>query len=236
MTRYIGGPWGGAWRPATLARLTRQASSIQPLKHWRMVRPVGSLFRVEIATASVAAVDSWPATRASLARIAQAAGRKQIASGLSLDRPGCAIWADLIPPSAADDTLVPGRELASAHTGETSIVQVHRQAFDVVRFLPAPNCEYFLEFTLKVDDFETWMLAFDQEGAAQRATDGLIDEVIARGVNDPSLVHLVFLVSELETARRGVRSPARTCFSPAAAVPRQPPFEFFRWTGAGAAG
>jgi len=98
--------------------------------------------------------------------------------------------------------------MAPAHAGESSIVEVQRQAFNVVRFIPAPNCEYFLGFTMKGENFETWMAAFDQEGAAHRATDGLIDEVVARGVDDPSLVHLVFLVADLETARRGVRSLA----------------------------
>jgi hypothetical protein len=194
------------------------------------------LFRVAIATASLSSVDSWPTTRASLASLAQEAGRKQIASGLSLDRPGHAIWAELLPASSPETPLVVDLRIPPTHTGGSSIVQTQRHAFDVVRFIPASNCEHFLEFTLKVQNFDTWMAAFDQEGAAQRAKDGLIDEVIARGVNDPTLVHLVFLVPELDTARRGVRSPDRLCFSPEATIVERPPFEFFRWTGAGAEG
>ena len=119
---------------------------------------------------------------------------------------------------------------------DPSIAQAHRQSFDVVRFIPAANCEHFLEFTMKVNDFDTWMAAFDQEGTALRAKDGLIDEVVARGVDDPGVVHLVFLVSDLEAAGRAVRSASWLCFSPEASVAEPPAFEFFRWTGAGTAG
>ena len=86
-------------------------------------------------------------------------------------------------------------------TMDPSIFRAQREAFDVVRFVPAAHCEHFLEFTVKVQHFDTWMRAFEKEGAAQR----------------------------------GVRSADRLCFSPDATVVQAPPFEFFRWTGAGAA-
>ena len=195
-----------------------------------------ALFRVEISTAFFSAVDSWPETRASLASVAQAAGRKQIASGLSLDRPGHAIWADLLPSSGPDTPREKTEVPLPPYGQDAAIAQAHHQSFDVVRFIPAPNCEHFLEFTLKVQNFDVWMAAFDHEGAAQRANDGLIDEVVARGVEDPSAVHLVFLVSDPQAARSGVRSARRLCFSPEATVLEPPAFEFFRWTGAGTAG
>ena len=198
-----------------------------------MEKNIVPLFRVEISTASLLAVESWPKTRASLASVAHVARRKQIASGLSLDRPDRAIWAELLPNTGSEVPQNSTNPISPAYMQETSIAQVQRQRFDVVRFIPAPNCEYFLEFTMKVQNFDTWLAVFDQEGAVHRAKDGLIDEVVARGVDDPSMVHLVFLVSELDTARLAVQSPSRLCFSLEATVTEAPAFEFFRWSGAG---
>lgn len=201
-----------------------------------MASNLSPLFQVEIATALVSAVDSWSAMRASLASVAQAAGRKQIASGWSLDRPGSAIWAELLPKAASSEVAVVHPEILSTQADPHEIKDVRRQAFHVLRFIPAPHCDYFLEFTMKVNNFDSWLAAFDSDGSAERAKDGLIDEVVARGVQDPNLVHLVFLVPDLNAARRGVLSQDRVCFSPDASVAGQPPFEFFRWTGAGTAG
>jgi hypothetical protein len=67
----------------------------------------------------------------------------------------------------------------------------------------------YVEVTLNVKDYDSWIKVFDGEGAAMRAKDGLQDGVLARGIDDPKLVYLVFKITDLEQAKAALVSPAR---------------------------
>jgi hypothetical protein len=67
----------------------------------------------------------------------------------------------------------------------------------------------YAEVTLKVKDYDSWIKVFDGEGAAMRAKDGLMDGVLARGIDDPNLVYLVFKITNLEQAKAALINPAR---------------------------
>ena len=61
----------------------------------------------------------------------------------------------------------------------------------------------------KVKDFDAWLKVFDREGAAVRAKDGLIDAVLARGIDDPNLVFLVFKINSVEQVKAAMANPER---------------------------
>jgi len=85
----------------------------------------------------------------------------------------------------------------------------NHQTFDfiqVIRFNPPKSSLDFLEYSIKVKDFDQWIKAYDTEDASQRLGYGLIDEVVARGIDDKNLVHLVFLVSDIEKAKKMMSS------------------------------
>ena len=67
----------------------------------------------------------------------------------------------------------------------------------------------YAEVTLKVKDYDSWIKVFDGEGAAMRAKDGLVDGVLARGIDDPNLVYLVFKITDLKQAKAAIMNPAR---------------------------
>jgi hypothetical protein len=67
----------------------------------------------------------------------------------------------------------------------------------------------YLEISHKVKDFDVWLKAFDTEGPATRANDGLVDGVLARGIDDPNLVLLVFKITDLSKAKAALDKPAR---------------------------
>ena len=67
----------------------------------------------------------------------------------------------------------------------------------------------YAEVTLKIKDFDSWIKVFDGEGAAMRAKDGLQDGVLARGIDDPHLVYLVFKITDLDQAKAAMINPAR---------------------------
>jgi len=67
----------------------------------------------------------------------------------------------------------------------------------------------YVEVTLKIKDFDSWIKVFDGEGVAVRAKDGLQDGVLAQGIDDPQLVYLVFKITDLEQAKAAMIDPAR---------------------------
>ena len=58
-----------------------------------------------------------------------------------------------------------------------------------------------------VKDFDAWQKAFDAEGTATRAANGLIDRIIARDIHDPNTVYLTFQVSDMAKAKARMASP-----------------------------
>jgi len=67
----------------------------------------------------------------------------------------------------------------------------------------------YAEISHKVKDFDAWLKVFDAEGAATRANDGLYDGVLARGIEDPNLVYLVFKITDLAKAKAALDKPSR---------------------------
>ena len=78
--------------------------------------------------------------------------------------------------------------------------------FKVIRFIPGESNIGFLYYVIKVKDFDQWLKYFDAEGSAKRLEYGLIDEVVAREIDDNNLVHLVFLISDLDKAKKMMMS------------------------------
>ncbi|MBI2730237.1 MAG: hypothetical protein HYX40_05720 [Sphingobacteriales bacterium] len=58
-----------------------------------------------------------------------------------------------------------------------------------------------------VKNFDAWLKVFDAEGKDKRASYGMIDRGLARGVDDPNMVYLVFAVSDMAKAKARGESP-----------------------------
>lgn len=59
----------------------------------------------------------------------------------------------------------------------------------------------------KVKDFDAWKKVFDEEGKEKRMENGLIDRGLARGIDDPNMVYIVFAISDMAKAKARVNSP-----------------------------
>lgn len=106
----------------------------------------------------------------------------------------------------------------------------NHQTFDfiqVIRFSPPKSRLDFLEYAIKVKDFDQWLKAFDTESEAQRLEYGLIDEVVARGIDDKNLVHLVFLISDIEKAKKMMSSKKTKKRMLKQGVTVMPTFEYY---------
>ena len=58
-----------------------------------------------------------------------------------------------------------------------------------------------------VKDYDAWLKAFDAEGAAARAANGVIERAILRDFYDPNTVYVIFEVSDMAKAKARMSSP-----------------------------
>lgn len=75
------------------------------------------------------------------------------------------------------------------------------QLWHVIRMKPDPTENNWVTITHKVKDFDAWLKVFDEEGTTTRGEQGLIDVALARGIDDPNLVHLVFDIKETDVTK-----------------------------------
>lgn len=61
--------------------------------------------------------------------------------------------------------------------------------------------------TYHVKDFDSWLKVYDEKGKTTREPYGLIDLGLARGVDDPNRVYILFAVSNIKKARARLSSP-----------------------------
>jgi hypothetical protein len=58
-----------------------------------------------------------------------------------------------------------------------------------------------------VKDFDAWVKVYDAEGKEARAANGLVDRGLARGVDDPNTVYVLFAVTDMAKAKARTASP-----------------------------
>ena len=79
-----------------------------------------------------------------------------------------------------------------------------------------------------VKDFDAWLKVFDSERKETRAGYGLIDRGIARGIDDPNIVHVLFAVSDMAKAKARIGSPEMKKLMTDAGVDGPPTINFYR--------
>jgi len=99
--------------------------------------------------------------------------------------------------------------------------------FHTIRFNPDSKEKQWVVVTHKVKDFDAWVKVFDAEGTAARATQGLVDVALARGVDDPNTVQIVFDISDMTKAKAELTSAAKKKLMMDAGVIGVPTFSFY---------
>ena len=99
--------------------------------------------------------------------------------------------------------------------------------FKVIRMNPDSKEKSWVVVTHKVKDFDAWLKVFDKEGTAARASQGLIDVLVSRSIDDPSIVHLVFDIKDMAKAKASLFSEEKKKLMMGAGVVGPPKFEFF---------
>jgi len=121
----------------------------------------------------------------------------------------------------ADPNLKPKMEKAGV------ISKPNSEFFHVIRFNPDSKEKQWVTITHLVKDFDAWLKVFDGEGTATRATYGLVDVALARGVDNPNLVHIVFDIKDMVKAKNRMSDPALKKLMTDAGVEGEPKIEFY---------
>jgi hypothetical protein len=99
--------------------------------------------------------------------------------------------------------------------------------YHVIRFNPDSKEKQWVVINHKVKDFDVWVKVFDAEGTATRASFGLVDLALARGIDDSSMVHIVFDIKDMAKAKARMNDPALKKLMTDAGVIGAPKIEFY---------
>ena len=107
------------------------------------------------------------------------------------------------------------------------ITKPNSEFFHVIRFNAESKENQWVTITHKVRDFDSWLKVYDGEGTGTRATFGLVDVALARGIDDPNLVHIVFDINDMTKAKNRISGPALKKLMMDAGVEGAPKIEFY---------
>ncbi|MFM6925311.1 MAG: hypothetical protein ACKOU7_07385 [Ferruginibacter sp.] len=96
-----------------------------------------------------------------------------------------------------------------------------------LRYNPDSKEKNWVIITHKVKDYDTWLKAYDAEGPSTRAANGLVDVVLARGIDDQGMVHIIFDITDMAKAKARINSPELKKIMMAAGVEGVPEIKFY---------
>lgn len=157
----------------------------------------------------------------------KAHGLEDIAVGRSLNDSNNILIALKVADTARAMTFAADPKLKEAMDKAGVISKPQFNLFHIIRFNPDSKEKQWVLVTHKVKDFDAWLKVFDAEGTATRATYGLVDVALARGLNDSNLVHIVFDISDMAKAKARMNDPALNKIMTDAGVISAPKIEFY---------
>ncbi|MEO6851714.1 MAG: hypothetical protein ABI203_09030 [Mucilaginibacter sp.] len=102
--------------------------------------------------------------------------------------------------------------------------------YHMIRFSGDASSKQFIVVNHKVKDFDAWLKVYDAEGAAKRASEGMVDVALGRGIDDPNLVHLAFAVTDMAKAKAAITSDEKKKLMESAGVIGKPDIRFYNNT------
>ncbi len=122
----------------------------------------------------------------------------------------------------------PGLKAAMDKGGVISKPEI--KFWKIIRFSPSnqKTLDTRLEIVHKVKDFDAWLKVFDAEGSATRTANGMNDIALGRGIDDSTLVHIVFEISDLSKVKARLADPAFKKIMMDAGVLGKPSVTFYK--------
>ena len=157
----------------------------------------------------------------------KASGMEDIVVGRGLDNPNSLLIALKASDISKAKAFAADPRLKEVMEKNGVISKPDVEYYHVIRFNPDSKEKQWVLVTHKVKDFDAWLKVFDGEGAATRASFGLIDVVLSRGVDDQNMVHIVFDIKDMAKAKARMNDPALKKLMMDAGVEGPPKITFY---------
>jgi len=159
-------------------------------------------FNVVLIQHPVSDFDAWKPHYMAHDSVRQAYGLHHMTLGRGVEDPNMvliALRADDVQ-KAKEFAIMPELKTvmdSAGVTGPPTIQYMHSVRFDSATV----NMKDRVVVTHRAKDYDAFLKVFDGEGRKTRMEHGLVDRGLARGVDDPNTVHIVFAVTDMEKAK-----------------------------------
>ena len=157
----------------------------------------------------------------------KAAGLEDLVVGRGADKPNRILIVLKVSDMAKGKAFAADPKLKETMDKGGVISKPERAYYHVIRANTESHEKQWVVINHKVKDFDAWLKVFDGEGKAKRAGEGLVDVVLARGVDDPNMVHIVFDVTDMAKAKAAMFSDEKKKLMESAGVIGKPSIEFY---------
>lgn len=186
-------------------------------------------FKVIVIKHKVANYDKWRKEYDAHDSVRVAHGISHFVIGRGMDDPNTIIVIDKMDDlmKAKEFSAMPSLKEAMKKAGVSGTPEF--AYYDVIRNDDSKiNIKNRLMVTHRVKDFDAWLKVYDAEGITKRMEEGLIDRGMARSLDDPNMVALVFAISDMEKVKAVIDSEAQKKLMTEAGVEGAP--EMFYYT------
>jgi hypothetical protein len=165
-------------------------------------------FDVALITHKVKNFDKWKAAYLSHDSVRKAYGLTDAGLGRGLQDSNMVTVTELVSDvkKAKEFSMLPDLKEAMKKGGV-----VGAPTFDFIHVIrydtSKTDSKNRLEVVHKVKDFDAWLKVFDNEGSAARAGYGMVDKGLARGIDDSTMVYILFVVTDTAKAMARGNSP-----------------------------
>lgn len=188
-----------------------------------------SPFKVIVIKHKVADYDKWRKEYDAHDSVRQAYGISHYVIGRGMDDRNTVMVIDKMNDvmKAKEFSAMPSLKEAMKKAGVTGSPEF--AYYEVIRNDESKiNLKDRLMVTHRVKDFDAWVKVYDAEGVAKRMEEGLIDRGMARSVDDPNMVTLVFAISDMDKAKASINSEEKKKLMTEAGVEGAPQMFYYK--------
>ena len=159
----------------------------------------------------------------------KAAGGQDLAVGRNVDSANSILVAVKVTDLAKAKAMLNDPKMKATMEKAGVIGKPDIQFYHMIRMTGNP-AKQFMVVNHKVKDFNAWLKVFDGEGAAKRASEGYTDRALGRGIDDTTMVHLVFSITDMAKAKAAIMSADKKKLMESAGVIGKPDIRFYNET------
>ncbi|MFV5697438.1 hypothetical protein ACM55H_03630 [Flavobacterium sp. ZT3R17] len=186
-------------------------------------------FKVIVIKHKVADYDKWRKGYDAHDSMRKAYGITHYMVGRGIDSPNMIVIINKFSDvqKAKDFSMLPNLKEVMKKAGVTSKPEF--SYYDVIRNDSTKiDLKDRLMVTHRVKDFDAWLKVYDAEGTAKRMEEGFIDRGLARSIDDPNMVAIVFAITDMKKAKENINSEVKKKLMKDAGVVGAPEMFFYK--------